>query len=344
MTATAKSSASDSFSNSFSESQGESTQTVTIDSTSRVEQCVTDSNGNTQCTVDTQLTGNQQSTETVTKPATSDSDSDSGSSSTSSTSTTTCTNNVCTTQTCVTDTTGAVTCTTTRRARRARSTQEHTALPDTKETTALPKSGAAEHPTTHTKKPTVVQESSRTNTTKNCTLDATGTESCTTVTCATDKNNNTACTTTAHTAHSKLRKAQVHGDSFISKNWAYVSDSLRLKICLPSKLPEITQIDFARTTLAAQTINEDVRQTTQGVIGSLVAPGDLVGQEFMLLNAVHFKGEWMTSFPPENTKMEAFYSLPPPAAPSGNVPMMKTVGKFDYGKKERERGRKCVLS
>nr|XP_045596881.1 plasma serine protease inhibitor-like [Procambarus clarkii] len=116
--------------------------------------------------------------------------------------------------------------------------------------------------------------------------------------------------------------------TFQSTNKAYFSQDMILNTCLTSYLPELRLLDFSRPVEAAEKINTDVSQATRGEITSLVEPQLLTNVDFVLLNAVFFRGAWKTQFPAGNTVTRTFYAAPD--RPLGLVPMMTTVGRFNY--------------
>lgn len=64
-------------------------------------------------------------------------------------------------------------------------------------------------------------------------------------------------------------------------------------------------IDFARGT---ETINDWIKNETNGKIDNLLAPGSIDGDSVVLANAIYFKGEWVHHFGPMN--MQKFFSTP----------------------------------
>ncbi|XP_075166184.1 antichymotrypsin-2-like isoform X2 [Haematobia irritans] len=88
-------------------------------------------------------------------------------------------------------------------------------------------------------------------------------------------------------------------------------------------------IDFNENAKAAETINSWVESKTNNLIKNLVAPNDLNNKtRLVLLNAIHFKGEWEKAFPEHATNPQPFYT---DEDNSINVPMMSQTGYFLYG-------------
>ncbi|XP_026315921.1 leukocyte elastase inhibitor-like [Hyposmocoma kahamanoa] len=68
---------------------------------------------------------------------------------------------------------------------------------------------------------------------------------------------------------------------------------------------ETLQFDnFAET---ANTINEFINQATHGTIDEMITPNDLEGVYLVLVDALYFKGSWMTKFSSADTETSAFY-------------------------------------
>lgn len=68
---------------------------------------------------------------------------------------------------------------------------------------------------------------------------------------------------------------------------------------------ETLQFDnFAET---ANTINEFINQATHGTIDEMITPNDLEGVYLVLVDALYFKGSWMTKFSSADTESSAFY-------------------------------------
>lgn len=63
----------------------------------------------------------------------------------------------------------------------------------------------------------------------------------------------------------------------------------------------------------------------------MVTPDDLIFAQMVLVNAVYFKGTWLTQFKPKDTRELPFLTLYPSFAPV-QVPMMFAERKMKYGK------------
>ncbi|XP_049309153.1 alaserpin isoform X5 [Bactrocera dorsalis] len=88
-------------------------------------------------------------------------------------------------------------------------------------------------------------------------------------------------------------------------------------------------INFADSTNAANTINKWVESKTNNLIKDLIAP-DAVDSDtrVVLVNAIHFKGEWKYQFPKSATRDDDFYLN---EVDSVRVPMMNLKETFGYG-------------
>ncbi|XP_071519754.1 iripin-2-like [Panulirus ornatus] len=115
--------------------------------------------------------------------------------------------------------------------------------------------------------------------------------------------------------------------TFVSTNKAYFAQHLRLDPCLRNTLPEMETLDFGSPALAADQINAVVSRATHGEITDLVNAAILTDVEFLLLNAVFFKGRWKTIFPEERTELRPFHAS---AGGDVRVPMMTVVDMFKY--------------
>lgn len=89
-------------------------------------------------------------------------------------------------------------------------------------------------------------------------------------------------------------------------------------------------LDFREPANAAYKINADVSAATKGEIKDLVNAAGLRNVEFVLLNAVFFKGRWKTLFPENRTEMRVFHAASHRVG-KVTVHMMTTVGRFHYG-------------
>lgn len=117
-----------------------------------------------------------------------------------------------------------------------------------------------------------------------------------------------------------------------SVNRAYFATHVTVQSCLLRNLQEIVRLDFTNANAAATRINNDVKAATQGEIDRLVDASDVKNAEFVLMNAVYFRGTWQTVFPAENTALATFRASKHMA--QGLVPMMRVVAKFNFGEFE----------
>ncbi|XP_018788503.1 PREDICTED: serine protease inhibitor 42Dd-like isoform X4 [Bactrocera latifrons] len=88
-------------------------------------------------------------------------------------------------------------------------------------------------------------------------------------------------------------------------------------------------INFADSANAANTINKWVESKTNNLIKNLIVP-DAVNSDtrMVLVNAIHFKGEWKYQFPKSATRDDDFYLN---EVDSVRVPMMNLKESFGYG-------------
>ncbi len=75
----------------------------------------------------------------------------------------------------------------------------------------------------------------------------------------------------------------------------------------------------------ASEVNRWVHEQTNGMIDRLVTPADLRRALFILLNAVHFQGDWNAPFDRENTREEPFHLA---NGKTTDVPMMHRTGSY----------------
>ncbi|XP_071855280.1 leukocyte elastase inhibitor-like [Apostichopus japonicus] len=92
---------------------------------------------------------------------------------------------------------------------------------------------------------------------------------------------------------------------------------------------ELMPIDFKRDAEIARTeINSWVSEQTNNKIKDLIAPGVLDSLTVLVLvNAVYFKGNWLSQFDPESTSLQPFHASSSESIP---VDMMYQEGSFDY--------------
>ncbi|XP_039957404.1 serine protease inhibitor 42Dd-like isoform X3 [Bactrocera tryoni] len=88
-------------------------------------------------------------------------------------------------------------------------------------------------------------------------------------------------------------------------------------------------INFADNANAANTINKWVESKTNNLIKNLISPDALDSDtRVVLVNAIHFKGEWKYQFPKSATRDDDFYLN---EVDSVRVPMMNLKESFGYG-------------
>lgn len=91
----------------------------------------------------------------------------------------------------------------------------------------------------------------------------------------------------------------------------------------------VDSIDFGQNVQAAKTINTWVESKTNNLIKDLVSPNVLDDDtRLVLVNAIHFKGEWAHPFPEYGTKEKDFYL---DETNSVKVSMMHISERFRYG-------------
>jgi serpin B len=80
---------------------------------------------------------------------------------------------------------------------------------------------------------------------------------------------------------------------------------------------------------ACKAINDWVSERTNGRISGLMDPGDKPADKLlmMLVDAVHFKADWLHPFSPETTQAQPFYLLD---ASKVNVPTMSRIGEYRF--------------
>ncbi len=78
---------------------------------------------------------------------------------------------------------------------------------------------------------------------------------------------------------------------------------------------------------AADTINQWVKENTQGKIDKFVSRNDLKNSDILLTNAVYFHGQWTQPFNPDYTKPGSFMLG---SGKSKTVPMMLQYGSYAY--------------
>lgn len=88
-------------------------------------------------------------------------------------------------------------------------------------------------------------------------------------------------------------------------------------------------IDFNDKVIAAKTMNNWVESKTNNLIKDLI-PADSLDRDtrLVLMNAIHFKGEWVHAFPARSTQEADFYV---DETNTVKVQMMYTTANFRYG-------------
>lgn len=88
-------------------------------------------------------------------------------------------------------------------------------------------------------------------------------------------------------------------------------------------------IDFNDKVIAAKTMNNWVESKTNNLIKDLI-PADSLDRDtrLVLMNAIHFKGEWVHAFPARSTQEADFYI---DETNTVKVQMMYTTANFRYG-------------
>ena len=90
---------------------------------------------------------------------------------------------------------------------------------------------------------------------------------------------------------------------------------------------DVSPVDFSDTEVASKRINSWVKKMTNEKIKKLVDPSGLDGVVMVLVNAIYFKGEWVTKFDSKNTKKREFFSSPNEVVMAD---MMSQTGKFPF--------------
>uniref|UniRef100_A0A023GP80 Putative tick serpins 27 n=1 Tax=Amblyomma triste TaxID=251400 RepID=A0A023GP80_AMBTT len=91
---------------------------------------------------------------------------------------------------------------------------------------------------------------------------------------------------------------------------------------------ELRSVDFAAEgPRVAAEVNAWVRQKTRGKINSILPEGQSLNIILFILNAVYFKGTWVTKFDPERTENKPFLNL---GTTEVNKPAMHLKRRFPY--------------
>lgn len=95
----------------------------------------------------------------------------------------------------------------------------------------------------------------------------------------------------------------------------------------------LNQVDFqTKSEPARMSINSWVSDRTAGRIKDLLAPGVLsASTRLVLVNAIYFKGKWLTPFKPEDTTNADFTTTMDKRHP---VPFMHTTSRFNYAEND----------
>ncbi|KAK4321056.1 hypothetical protein Pmani_008108 [Petrolisthes manimaculis] len=111
----------------------------------------------------------------------------------------------------------------------------------------------------------------------------------------------------------------------------YVKENLPLVPCMRIYLQDLLQtLDFSNSVQSAAVINNFISEVTNNHINNVLTSDDLAGAEMVLVNAVFFKGTWLTQFKTKNTHNRHFQTLSPVSS-SVQVPMMFTLRHMNYG-------------
>nr|UEP64296.1 teratocyte serpin I [Cotesia flavipes] len=87
-------------------------------------------------------------------------------------------------------------------------------------------------------------------------------------------------------------------------------------------------LDFAKAVESSQTINKWCKEQTNSSIKEIIQPDDLNGAAMVLLNAVYFKGNWLSKFKGEQTLRQPFHV---DENTTKDVDMMHQKNAFNYG-------------
>lgn len=97
-------------------------------------------------------------------------------------------------------------------------------------------------------------------------------------------------------------------------------------------LSGVEPVNFTRPVKAADKINDWVERQTKNKIKNLIQPSSLNSlTKLVLVNAIYFKGNWLTRFEANSTKNETFYLSDNYFS---NVEMMNTKAAFSYKEDE----------
>ncbi|WKY13036.1 hypothetical protein Q1695_004113 [Nippostrongylus brasiliensis] len=71
---------------------------------------------------------------------------------------------------------------------------------------------------------------------------------------------------------------------------------------------KVQSLDFGNPAAAAKTIDNFISKTTRGKIHDMVKADAVAGAFSVIVNAIYFKGKWLTSFEKRSTLKQTFYS------------------------------------
>ncbi|WKY13053.1 hypothetical protein Q1695_004121 [Nippostrongylus brasiliensis] len=71
---------------------------------------------------------------------------------------------------------------------------------------------------------------------------------------------------------------------------------------------KVQSLDFGNPAAAAKTIDNFISETTRGKIHDMVKADAVAGAFSVIVNAIYFKGKWLTSFEKRSTFKQTFYS------------------------------------
>uniref|UniRef100_A0A8D0LAM9 Serpin family E member 2 n=1 Tax=Sphenodon punctatus TaxID=8508 RepID=A0A8D0LAM9_SPHPU len=118
-------------------------------------------------------------------------------------------------------------------------------------------------------------------------------------------------------------------------NAVFAKSGLKMEVPFVSRNKDVFQcsvknVDFEDQNTASDSINQCVKNKTNGMIDKLISPGDIDSAltRLVLVNAVYFKGLWKSRFQPENTKKRTFNGAD--GKPS-QVPMLAQLSLFRCG-------------
>ncbi|PZC85282.1 hypothetical protein B5X24_HaOG200648 [Helicoverpa armigera] len=95
---------------------------------------------------------------------------------------------------------------------------------------------------------------------------------------------------------------------------------------------DVKNVDFAKNTEAAKEINTWVEEATNNRIKDLVSPNSLnADTAVVLVNAIYFKGKWVSQFSKEDTKDRDFSVSKDKTI---SLPTMKQSAYFNYGESQ----------